>query len=185
MASLKEEYELRKARAKPDGPYFLRMSERVVALLLTVFVPVGGALWAVYTYNESQKEVARLKSVDIEAQSRAKLVELQKPFIDQQFSTYKDLTQTVGELLTFTGDKPEWDKSFYKYWRLHYGPVALVEDQKVHDTKIKYGSALKAYTEKGTPETFKALEDASQELTTAMRNSVSSSWTTGKLGTKS
>src|SRR3981189_3443008 len=98
MASLKEEYELRKARVAPNGSYSLRISERLIPLVLTVMVPVAGAIWAVYTYNHNQQEIARIRSIDAATQSRAKLVELQRPFIDQQFATYKDLTQTVGEL---------------------------------------------------------------------------------------
>jgi hypothetical protein len=184
MASLKEEYELRKTRAKPDGPYSLRMSERLIPLLLTILIPVAGAVWSLYTYNQNQHEIARIRSIDADSQIRAKLVELQKPFIEHQFATYKDLTQIVGELLSFTGDRAEWDKNFYKYWRLHYGPVTLVEDENVHDAKIKYGSALQAYTDKGSAETRKGLEDASQELIKAMNVSLSGSWTTGKLGTK-
>jgi hypothetical protein len=106
--------------------------ERLIPLLLAALVPVAGGLWAVYVYKW---EIAKARAVDAAAQTRAKLVELQKPFIDQQFATYKDLTQTVGELLSFTGDRAEWDKSYFKYWRQHFGPVALVEDNAVHQLK--------------------------------------------------
>jgi hypothetical protein len=187
MATLKEEYEERKLRAsKEEQPLsarerLLMALERLEPLLLAALVPVAGGLWAVYVYNDNQWEIA--KAVDAAAQTRAKLVELQKPFIDQQFGTYKNLTQTVGELLSFTGDRAEWDKSYFKYWRQHFRPVALVEDNAVHQAKIKYAEALKAYSKEGNSNTFSDLEIASKSLTSATRNSIQSSWTTGELNT--
>ncbi len=190
MLTLKEEYELRKLRApREEQPVSareraLRMLERLIPLLIASLVPVAGGVGAVYVYNNNQWEIANTHASDAAAQTRAKLVELQKPFIDQQFATYKDLTQTVGELLSFTGDKAEWDKSYYKYWRQHWGPVALVEDRSVNEAKVRYGDALHSYAKEGNPSTFEALQSASDGLTAAMRTSVQSSWTTGELGTK-
>ena len=162
----------------------LQMLERLIPLLLAALVPVAGGLWAVYVYNNNEREIANAHAVDAAAQTRAKLVELQKPFIDQQFATYKDITQTVGELVTFTGNREEWEKSYYRYWRLHWGAVALVEDKHVNEAKHRYGDALQAYFKEGNVDTFNGLQVASKDLVETMRLSLQSSWTTGELGTK-
>src|SRR4051812_35634971 len=113
----------------------LRITERMSTLLLALLVPVAGGIWAVYVYTQNQAELASRRSAENLAQTRARLVELQKPFIDQQFKTYKDFTTVIGELLVFTGDHKVWVDKSLEYWRLHWGPVALVEDEAVHEAK--------------------------------------------------
>lgn len=110
MTSLKEGSELRKSRAKPDGPYSLRLYERHVPLLLLVSCR-SPALSGAFTLTMRNQHDIELRTIDADKEIRAKLAELHKPYIGHQFATYKDLTQVVGELLT--GDRANWDKVFY------------------------------------------------------------------------
>jgi hypothetical protein len=161
---------------------YLKLLERMIPLSLTVFVPVAGGLWAVYVFTQNQADLASKQSAEREAQTRAKLVELQKPFIDQQFATYRDVTKLVSELLVWTGDRARWDAAYYEYKRLHWGAIALVEDKPVHEAKKLYVDALEDYAKGGSEERLKRIQDASEVLMTAMRSSIQSSWTTGNLG---
>jgi hypothetical protein len=155
---------------------WLRIGERTIPLVLALLVPVAGGLWAVYLYIQNQAEIEAKRVAEQFAQTRARLVEAQKPFLDHQFATYKDFTSVVG-------DRPKWDDKMFRYWRLHWGDVALVEDETVHQAKSIYGEALKQYIAVGNDDTYGKLQDASVVLTTAMRRGIQSSWT-GDLGVK-
>jgi hypothetical protein len=160
---------------------WLRLAERIAPLLLTLLVPVAGGVWAVYVYLQSQSDLAAKQAQEQLAQTRTRLVELQRPFIEQQFKTFKEFTSLVGDLLVYTGDRPRWDERMHAYWRMHWGDVALVEDEDVHRAKQLYGQALSAYVKEGNDGTYKNLQDASKELTSAMRRGIQNSWT-GYLG---
>jgi hypothetical protein len=162
---------------------WISLAERVVPLLLTVGVPVAGGIWAVYVYTKNERDVVTKQTFEQGSQTRARLIELQKPFIEEQFSTYKVFTGVIGDLLVYTGDRPTWDARMFRYWQLHWGDVALVEDDAVHQAKLNFGGALKQYMAAGDDISYQKLQDASVVLTIAMRRGIQSSWI-GELGVK-
>src|SRR4051812_33915952 len=126
VATLREEYEQRK-KARREAPETLTNRERTIRLferLIPVLVPVAGGLWAVILFTNSQGELAVKAAAEQAAQSRTRLVEAQKPFIDLQFATYKELTLVLGQLLIYNnGERERWDKMYDVYLRMTTGPM--------------------------------------------------------------
>jgi hypothetical protein len=185
MATLKEEYETRKlartAGGEPPEKWerTIRLVERIVPTLLAVLIPVAGGLWGMYVYVENQALSTEKARLDLVNQTRAKLVELQKPFIDLQFQTFREFTKAISNLLVFTGNNALWYESYHEYWRLHRGAVVLVEDQEVHEAKEKFGMAVDAYAHDGNFDTQQALRKHGEQLMVAMRNSTQRAWASG------
>ena len=186
VTTLKEEYEKRKASLPTGEP--LSGRERILRLferLIPILIPVAGGIWAIVLFADNRTEVAEKQAIEQIAQSRTRLVEAQKPFIDHQFGIYKDLTRLLGDLLVFREeDRPKWDKLYDEYWRVHIGPMHFVENDAVREANLKFGQSLQEYRQVGNTETYQKVRDTSEALITAMKNDLKSSWTTGELGTK-
>jgi len=124
---------------------WLAVLERFVPLLLSLAVPVGGAIWAVYVYTQNHAEVAAKQALERSAQLRNQLIELQKPFIDEQFNTYNLFVKAIGDILIAKPYKEDWSSVWNRYWLVHWSVMSLVEDQEVHDAKLRFGNSLVGY----------------------------------------
>jgi hypothetical protein len=136
------------ARPKTAKERWVGLAERVVPLLLTIMVPLAGGLWAVYLYLGNQRDVSTKQAIEQSAQSRARFLELQRPFIDKQFATYNEFVKVIGDLLTPYAAYTEWRDVVDAYWKLHWSGVALFEDDEVHQTKTQFGKTLVEFTDK-------------------------------------
>jgi len=144
---------------------WLDIVERTLPLLLSLAVPVAGGLWAVYLYTQNQSDLAAKRNRDLADQTRARVIELQKPFIDQQSATYNDLIRVIGDLLSPRAASENWIDSEKAYRHLHFGRLALVEDQEIHSAKAAFLGVLLKYRDKGAEEDLKfskQLENASK-----------------------
>ncbi|MET4356913.1 hypothetical protein ABIC08_006878 [Bradyrhizobium sp. RT9b] len=189
MATLKEEYEQRKNTHR-EAPDSLTNRERTIRLferLIPMLVPVAGGLWAVILFTNSQSELAAKAAVEQAAQSRARLVEAQKPFIEYQFAVYKDLTKLLGEMLFYyeqPGEREKWFRNYDSYWRLTSGTMHFVESDTVRDAVNDFNVVLEKYRADGGMENYQNARKAGETLIVTMKNDQKSSWTTGELGVR-
>ena len=189
MPTPREEYELRK-NARKDLPEPSSSRERALRFaerLIPIFVPVAGGLWAVILFTNNQSEVASKAAAEQAAQSRARLVEAQKPFIDHQFGTYRELTSILGQILVYIekdGEREKWFKNYDLYMRMVSGPMHFVEGSAVRDAVVAFNADLAKYVEIGGWEHYRKIQSSGEALIVAMKNDLKSSWTTGELGTK-
>jgi hypothetical protein len=131
----------------PRKNRWLAALERLIPLLLSLAVPVGGAIWAVYVFTANQADVATKQAAERTAQTTNRLIELQKPFIDQQFDTYNQFAKAIGDILVVDlGNKEAFQNALDRYWLLHWSGVALVEDQEVHSAKLDFADKLASYS---------------------------------------
>jgi hypothetical protein len=188
MATLRDEYEQRKNQRKdaPDNSTRDRIL-KFVERLITISVPVVGGLWAVYLFTANQTEVAAKDAEQQVAQSRARLVEAQKPFIEYQFGVYRDLTKLLGDMLFYReqpGERDKWFQNYDSYWRLTSGTMHFVESDTVQDAISEFNTALERYRAEGGMDNYQNVRKAGEKLIVALKNDIKSSWTTGELGTK-
>jgi hypothetical protein len=127
---------------------WLGIAERTIPLLLTLAVPVAGGIWAVFQYTQSQAELAGKREAEQLAQNRARVIELQKPFIDQQFLTYNQYVNLIGNLVSLVPQSQLWEEAETEFWKQHWSRLALVEDEDVHATKRAFASKLTEYKRK-------------------------------------
>ena len=96
-----------------DDPSKLTYSHGLLGLAqawLPVLTVVGGALWGLFTYLDHAKEAAKTQAASeqnlaierksqSEQESRTRLIEVQKPFLDKQLALYLEASQVVGRLV--------------------------------------------------------------------------------------
>ena len=80
------------------------------------------------------------------------MIELQKPFIDQQFATYNELITVIGDLLANRAPSDNWMRAEKTYRHMHFGRLALVEDEEIHRAKAAFLGELARYRSKGDEE---------------------------------
>ena len=127
---------------------WLEIAERAIPLMLTVAVPVAGGIWAIYVYTQSQSELEAKRTADAVEKNRARLIELQKPFIDRQFTTYNEFIRVLGDILSGQDKDPQhWREILIAYRNLHWSQLALVEDANIHTAKQRFLKALNEYSD--------------------------------------
>jgi len=136
------------SQTKETKDRWLGIAERAIPLLLTIVIPVAGGLWAIFTYTQSQADVEAKRAAEQLGQNRARIIELQKPFIEQQFHTYNGYVNLIGDLISMDPRSLSWRDAETEFWKQHWSRLALVEDEDVHETKKPFGDALTAYRRK-------------------------------------
>jgi hypothetical protein len=181
-----EEYEKQKkaSAAEPSSSgreRMLRFLERIVPIL----IPVVGGLWAVILFVDNRVVLAEKEAREQAMQLRVRLVEAQKPFLEHQFSVYRDVTGLIGSLIASRkADVEQWDKAYDTYSRSLTGPMRFVENEEVMEANVRFSVALLTYRNDGNEKTYLAVRQTANDLVIAMKNDLKSSWTTGELGTK-
>jgi hypothetical protein len=188
MSTLKDEYEQRKGQRKDATDNSTR--QRVLKVLdrvITILVPVIGGLWAVYLFTANRTDLASKEAEQQASQSRARLVEAQKPYIEYQFGVYKGLTKLLGEMLFYheqPSEREKWFQNYDSYWHLTSGTMHLVESDTVRDAINEFNAILEKYRTDGGMDNYQNIRKAGENLIVTMKNDLKSSWTTGELGTK-
>ncbi|MGA8834237.1 MAG: hypothetical protein WB538_01265 [Candidatus Sulfotelmatobacter sp.] len=135
-----------------------------VAKMVTALGLVAGGIWTLRKYFDDRAKERIL------AQERAKSagIEARKPFSTKQLELYFQAVEAASAIAS--GPWEEQGPSINAFWRLYWGPLALVEDSRVAQAMIHFGEALEADANQGE------LKIYALELAHACRDSIAESW---------
>ncbi|MDJ0656130.1 MAG: hypothetical protein QNJ40_18350 [Xanthomonadales bacterium] len=111
---------------------------------------VGGALGLWKYFDASEKEYRR-------------------PLWERQIAVYFEATNATGLLVSAT-DPQQLATAERSFWKLYYGPMALVEDLQVEQAMVQFGRCLRDQCE------MAQLRKLSLSLAHACRASLGESW---------
>src|SRR5271165_886051 len=128
-----------------DDPSKLTYSHGLLGLAqawLPVLTVVGGALWGLFTYLDHAKEAAKTlaeseqnqaieRKDQSERESRTRLIEAQKPFLDKQLALYLETSQVVGRLVAEDMYWQEWSRDLERFEELYWSELTMVEHTEV------------------------------------------------------
>jgi hypothetical protein len=141
--------------------------------LLPVLTAVVGAIWALYAYLDHAKQ-----------DRAARLVEIQRPFLEKQLALYFETTQVTGDLVSLDGwHDQKWLDRTHRFWALYWSELAMVESRDVEGAMVEFGRAL-TETENARTGTDQAnfrahqnsLNGLALDVAHAIRASIESSW---------
>jgi hypothetical protein len=95
--------------------------------------------------------------------------ESKRPYWERQVALYFDATSAAATLAT-SGDEPERKKAAAEFWRLYWGPLAVVEDPQVEAAMVEFAKCI----DKPCPQD--QLQRLSLALAHTCRNSLRTSW---------
>jgi hypothetical protein len=151
-----------------DDPSKLTYSHGLLGLAqawLPVLTVVGGALWGLFTYLDHAKEAAKTQAASeqnlaierksqSEQESRTRLIEVQKPFLDKQLALYLEASQVVGRLvakdLYDPTNPPEdvWKVDLDRFEELYWSELTMVEHTEVATAMVGFRTTLQPVLEK-------------------------------------
>jgi hypothetical protein len=130
---------------------------RYVLPALIHAVGVGGTIaWGVISYERTARR------------------EAQKPFREQQLALCMELARIVGRIgASQDDDAAEAERAF---WRLYWGPLSVIEDQRVRDETGRLARDLRHRGYREPAERQQALQFRAVQVTSAIRNLIRSTW---------
>ena len=164
-------------RKSPEEAQEMEAALKVVQACLPVLTVVVGALWALYTYLDHQKEVTREAARQEKQQTTARLLEAQRPFLEKQLALYFEAAQVAGKLVTLKPGNAEWDNNENRFWQLYWSELSMVESPAVEVAMVKVGERLSNY--KNSPnnkEPTQALDGSVYDLAHAIRDGIQAAW---------
>jgi hypothetical protein len=168
-----ESYFVRKAGSgdTPHTPTWLTLAISSVPLIAMI----GGAIWTVLSYLDN-------RATEEKKTAELQILEAKKPFLDAQLEIYRDLTTTVGKIVSNASlrGSDQWKTDYQHFWDLYFSQLPLVEDQLVRSQLEKFQYQLQTYANGAyTEQNHKAAEEAAYDLAIALRNSISRQWQGG------
>jgi hypothetical protein len=157
---------------QPDSLLWDAVAKMITALGLVL----GGGLTVLkYFHARKQEKAAEHDTREKEGQlakERAKSaeVEARKPFSTKQLELYFEAAEAASMLAVLNKTDERYEPSRVKFWSLYWGPLALVEDQKVATAMYNFGEVLKLDPE--PPD----LQFCALDVAHACRDSVAESW---------
>jgi hypothetical protein len=112
--------------------------------LLPMLALIGSGTWALGKYLDERAE-------NEQRAQRTRLIEVQKPFLDQQTKLYFETAKVIGDLMTldrFSEQTNDWPTQEKRFWALYYSDLAVVEHCEVDIAMASFGHALAQYTKK-------------------------------------
>lgn len=103
--------------------------------------------------------------------------ESKRPYWERQVALYFDATSAAATLAT-SRDEPERKKAAAEFWRLYWGPLAVVEDPQVEAAMVEFAKCI----DKQCPQD--QLQRLSLALAHTCRNSLRTSWKLTLRGTE-
>jgi hypothetical protein len=104
---------------------------------------------------------------------RSTELSFRRPYWEKLLALYIDACSSASVIGT-TASEAEWNTACASFWKLYYGPLCLVEDQKVEEAMVVFGAALESMSfESRNP---KVLTSLSLQIAYACRNSIRSDW---------
>jgi len=142
---------------------------------LPILTAVLGAVWGLWIYLDDQ-ETARRQAADLaDKESRTRLIEAQKPFLDKQLELYFETAQLVGRLVQEPKNTPKWEADVDRFWQLYWSELSMVEHQVVETAMVRFGSELRAFLGGQSPDR-NGLQRAALDLAHAIRGGIEQSW---------
>lgn len=102
---------------KPDGEDTMTDATELGASLQSVrwlkgswpyIATLVGAVWAVFTWAQAQKDQTSQRRVQADQQARIQMLELQKPFLEKKVALFFEASQIGGLLATREPKTKEW-----------------------------------------------------------------------------
>lgn len=106
--------------------------------------------------------------------------EAQQPFLKKQLELYFETAEVIGKLVTLDQTQSEWKVAETRYWALYWSELSLVEHEVVKKAMQKYAGALSGYKQAPSAQSRDVLQDYTYKLAIALREGVSSSWSSAK-----
>jgi hypothetical protein len=149
--------------------------------LLPAITGILAGLWVAKTYLDQQKTNQTQQQIQAEKDSRTRLLEARKPFIDKQLALYIETTKVAGELASTYSSGPtnEWNNSFRRFEQLYWTELSMVEDDNVRLAMEDFYKYLNWVNEQPAIvplEKWRDLQYSSYRLARAIRGSIESTW---------
>jgi hypothetical protein len=107
---------------------------------------VVGAIWALYTYQDHQKEVELEATRQAEYAQEARNFEARKPFLEKQLGLYVEASKVAGYLVTHKPNEAEWATNYTRLQAMYWSELSMVESPVVEDAMVKLAEALSSYS---------------------------------------
>jgi len=119
---------------------------------------LGGGFWAVFLYFQARK-----------SEGRTAALAAKQPFLSKRLELYSEATSCAA-VIAVGKDETRITMATEKFWKLYWGPMALVEDSRVESAMVEFGKALTK------PESSDQLKDLAIHLAHSCRDSLAESW---------
>ena len=130
---------------------------RAVLPALIGAVGVGGTIaWGVVSYRRNARR------------------EAQKPFREQQLALCMDLARIVGRI--GAGEDEDAAAAEREFWRLYWGPLSVIEDQRLRDETGRLARDLRHQAYGDAAERLQALRFRAIQVTSAIRRLIRATW---------
>jgi len=146
---------------------------------LPLWTAVIGGLWVVWTYIDNEHQAREAATQLAKRESRTRLLEAQKPFLDRQLALYFETAQVAGRLVTLPRNDPIWQQDDKRLEELYWSELTMVEQPVVAEAMKNFRNALAAFEREPTPaapQTSDALHREALGLANALRAGIKQSW---------
>jgi hypothetical protein len=129
-----------------------------VGAFLKEVAALGAALaffWGVYQFRRSTE------------------LGFRKPYWERLLALYIEVCSATA-VLAKTRSQEDWEVARNTFWKLYYGPLCLVEDNRVEEAMVQFGEALGDI--EFTSDRKAVLSHLSLRLAYACRNSIRADW---------
>jgi Flp pilus assembly protein TadB len=158
--------------------------------VISSIIAVGGLLLGINTYFSNQ-EADRNRQMDAQeaeqrARDTARDMDARRSLWEKQLTLYFEASNAAATIATTT-DEESRKKAIENFWRLYWGPLAIVEDKAILKAKdayvehqmVQFGQAL----DKNVPK--QELQRESLKLATTIAESIDLVWSTAEAMNKS
>jgi hypothetical protein len=155
--------------------------------LLPVMTAIVGALWIAWTYLNDQRAKSEIdaqnRAHDMKqsgTESRIRLLEAQKPFLDKKLQIYFETGTIAGKLINAQPNTPEWNQLRDQFWALRWSEMEMVGTPTIRERMRGVAEALSILHKKpeGDPDRGEAhyLRWMVECLADELRSSTEASW---------
>jgi hypothetical protein len=156
---------------RPHTPTWLTLAISSVPLIAMI----GGAIWTVLSYLDN-------RAAEEKKTAELQILEAKKPFLDAQLAIYRDLTTTVGKIVSNASlrGSDQWKTDYQHFWDLYFTQLPLVEDPLVRSQLETFSYQLLTYVNgEYTDQNHTLAEKGAHDLAVALRKSISQQWQGG------
>ena len=152
----------------------------VIQVWLPILTVVAGGIWGLFTYIEAQTAADQQRRIEQDKLERAREQDAQQPFLKKQLELYFETSQVIGKLITLDPSQSDWASAETRYWALYWSELSLVEHEVVKKAMQKYAGALLGYKKTPNDASLQSLQDSTYNLAIALREGISSSWSSAR-----